>query len=261
MTLYQQEVNKKVCEEAPVDLIVNGRKVLTFMCTPEDLNYLAVGHLFTRGLITSLDEIKDLGVSEEIRKVIATTRNLLSVERYGLSGVLTSGCGSGTVISDAFLKEKAIETQLKMPIEQLKELTVQMFKGAVKHMETGGHHCAALADQSRILILKEDIGRHNAVDKVIGQGLLEKIDFSQSILITTGRISSDMLLKAVASRIPIVVSRSIPTSLALEIGERLGISIIGRVVSKEPVVYCHQERIISEACHGSSEEVNPCLEG
>ncbi len=239
-----KNLHLKVCEEAPVDLIVNGRKLVTFMCTPEDLYFLALGHLYARGLISSLEEIRDLGVLQDIRKVIATTRELLSQENHGLEGILTSGCGSGTVISDTYLNGKAIDSTLKITLDKLKELTLQMFKGAVKHMDTGGHHCAVLANQWDIIFLKEDIGRHNAVDKVIGQGLLEGIDFSQSIMITTGRISSDMLLKAVACEIPIVVSRSIPSSLALEIAERLGITLVGRVVSKEPIIYCHHQRII-----------------
>ncbi|WP_026477210.1 formate dehydrogenase accessory sulfurtransferase FdhD [Alkaliphilus transvaalensis] len=235
----------KVCNEAPVDLIVNGRKIITFMCTPEDLTPLAIGYLFSRGLITSIDEIKNIGACNEIRKIIATTKELLSTETHGLGVVLSSACGTSTKVSDDFLKRKANDSKLQITVLKLREMAIKMFKDAAMYQETGGVHCAALVDSNGILYQREDIGRHNAVDKIIGHGLINGVDLTHSAIITTGRISSDMILKAVACKVPIVVSRSIPSSLALEIAESQGITIVGRIVSNEPFIYSHSQRVVN----------------
>ncbi len=246
--MVEKILNSKinVCEEAPVDLIVNGRKLVTFMCTPESLKILSIGYMYAKGLINSMDDVKDIGILEDIRKVVVTTKQMLDTEQFGLGGVLTSGCGSGTVISDTFLKRKPIETQLKIQLNKLKELAIKMFQGAEKYKEMGGIHCAALSDGEDLITLKEDIGRHNAVDKIVGAGLLFNVNFTETIVLTTGRLSSDMVLKAIACNVPIVTSRSIPTSLAIELAEALGVTIVGRIASKEPIIYTHHERIIIE---------------
>jgi len=248
-----------VCQEVPVDFIVNGRKLATFMCTPENLKELAIGYLYNRGLIKSLEEILDIGVSYEIRKIFATTSSILTHEEYGLSGVLTSGCGSATVLSDSLLNQRSIESDFVTSLSHLKNLALAMAKGAEKYQETGGIHCAALADNDDILIQREDVGRHNAVDKVIGNGILNGFNLNRTIVLTTGRISSDMILKAVACGLPVVATRSIPTGMALEIAEGLGITVIGRVSSQRPIVYTHDRRIITnEAEVNLSGEVTIC---
>lgn len=252
----------KVCQEEPVDLIVNGRKLVTFMCTPENLKELAIGHLFNRGLIKNINEILDIGVSYEIRKIFATTVDIPVHDQYGLSGVLTSGCGSATVLSDSIINHKAIETSFTTSLGHLKALSIKMARGAEKYMETGGIHCAVLANNLDIIVQREDVGRHNAVDKVVGNGLLADIDFNGTIVMTTGRISSDMILKAVACGLPIVVTRSVPTGMALEIAERLGITVVGRIAALRPIIYTHSSRILSSDMEiGLTGEVTKCSEG
>ncbi len=248
-----------VCQEEPVDFIVNGRKLVTFMCTPENLKELAVGYLYNRGWIKELKEIVDLGVSYEIRKIFATTLSLPTHEEYGLSGVLTSGCGSATVLSDRLMSQEAVDSSLKTSLNHLKSLAMAMARGAEKYHETGGIHCAALANNNGIFILREDVGRHNAVDKVVGYGVMAGIDFNKTIALTTGRISSDMILKAVACGLPIVATRSVPTGMALDIAERLGITVVGRISSQRPIVYTHSTRVLSnEAATSLSKEVTIC---
>jgi len=104
-------------------------------------------------------------------------------------------------------------------------------------------HCAALSDGREILALSEDVGRHNAVDKVLGKGILKEVNFRSTMLMTTGRISTDMILKAANVACPFVVSRSIPTTSALELANNLGITVIGRINSSNPIVYMYEERI------------------
>jgi FdhD protein len=235
-----------VCEEGPVELFVNGQRLLTFMCTPENLRELALGHMYSRQLIHSVEDVLTLGACDDVKKIFATTANPLPTEDYGLGSVLASGCGSGTVFSESFLEKNRNPSEITVSLEKLQDLTMQMFRRAQGYKTTGGFHSAALVSGEEIVALYEDVGRHNAVDKAIGKGMFLEVDFMQSVMITTGRISSDMILKAVASNIPIVVSRSIPTSLALEIAEKMGITIVGRITNKEPIVFTGSHRMIYE---------------
>ena len=248
-----------VCQEEPVDLILNGRKIVTFMCTPENLKELAIGYLYNRGLINNINEIIDIGVSYEIRKIFATIPNVPNHEEYGLSGVLTSGCGSATVLSEKLLNHQPIVSNFKTSLSHLKALATTMAKGAEKYRNTGGIHCAALANNKDILFLREDVGRHNAVDKVVGNGILAGINFSKTIVLTTGRISSDMILKALACGLPVVATRSVPTGMALEIADSLGITVVGRIFTQIPIVYTHGSRIYSSETESNlSGEVTIC---
>lgn len=248
MYMSERAFNVKinVCDEAPVDLIVNNKKLATFMCTPAHLNELAMGYLFSRGLIQSVDDVHTLAACDDMRKVYVTIRGSVGEEQYSLAGVLASGCGNGMIFSESFLQMEPIYTTLQVKMAEVQQLAVTMCAEAALYKETGGVHCAALVNGQQLLALREDVGRHNAVDKVIGKGLFLRIGFSESMILTTGRISSDMVLKAVAGRIPLVASRSIPSSLALEIAEKSGITVIGRVFAKEPIVYTHPERVLNQ---------------
>lgn len=238
-----EQIAKNLCTEAPVDLFLNKRKLVTFMCTPENLNELALGYLYSRGLIASTGEVLTLAACDDMRKIYVTMSTTPSEEQYGLAGVLTSGCGSDSLFSEEFLGKKPLRADFSLPLLRLQDLVRQMFQDAELYKETGGVHCAGIADGNGLHVLREDVGRHNAVDKVIGKGLFLELNFQQCAILTTGRISSDMVLKAVAGGFPVVATRSIPTTLALEIAERMGITLVGRVIHKEPIIYSHPDRI------------------
>ncbi len=232
-----------ICEEVPVKLVYNGEKLVTFMCTPQHLDELAVGYLFNRGLIGKSEDILVLSVCEDLRIINVNTEKEINRGQYDLAGVLTSGCGNGSLYRKDFLQKKRVKSGQKISIDNLKELAGSMYREMVIYKETGGVHCSTLANCKEILFLREDVGRHNAIDKVIGKGIIEEVDFSGKLILTTGRISSDMILKTIAAGIPIVVSRSIPSSLALEMAETSGITIVGRIMSTNPIVYTHSYRI------------------
>lgn len=234
---------ENVCVEVPVDLVVNEEKVVTFMCTPQYINELSLGYLYNRKLVNSIDEIYTLAACEDLRKVYVRTAHKLNEEQYSLGAVLSSACGSGSVFNEEILDEEVNRSNLTVTLEELRKLAKQMFSSATMYKETGGVHCAALAMPQEILALREDVGRHNAVDKITGKGLFLEVDFSQTIILTTGRISSDMMLKAVSIGVPIVCTRSIPSSLALELAEKLGVTLVGRIATKAPIVYTHESRI------------------
>ncbi|MBB6214885.1 FdhD protein [Anaerosolibacter carboniphilus] len=256
MSDEQIERKSNICEEAPVDLILNGQKLITFMCTPMNLNELAVGHLYSRRLIRKVEDILTLAACEDMKKIYVMTSNKINEDVYSVASVLTSSCGSGAIFTEKILNDAKNDSIYSIAVEKLKERSIEMLRKAELYKKMGGMHCACLSDGNEITILREDIGRHNAVDKIIGRGLFQGIDFYKTIIFTTGRISLDMVLKAAAAGFPIIVSRSIPSNLALDLAEKLGITIVGRVVSSQPIIYTHSQRVI---CKEEDRLMNECM--
>ncbi|MEL7646503.1 MAG: formate dehydrogenase accessory sulfurtransferase FdhD [Sedimentibacter sp.] len=240
-TIVLQKVN--VCEEEPVEFLLNGKNLVTFMCTLNELKELAIGHLYSRGVISNVEELTSLGACKDMKMIFATTSREVDFNGIELNTVLSSGCGSGVKFNETISNLPKIESDFHVSMDELKEAAVEMFTKAQMYKQFGGMHCAAISDGEKIVALCEDVGRHNAVDKVIGKALLLGIDFRKSMIITTGRISTDMVLKAANISCPLIASRSIPTTSALELANKLGITVIGRVVSSNPLVYMYEERL------------------
>jgi len=234
-----------ICEEKPIKMIVNDKELVTFMCTPNSLKELALGYLYNRNLISGINDILVLRSCDDRDVISVMTNNDLAEKEYNLIDVLASGCGSGSIREKKMQQLPFIEPEpgFNFSLLYLHEMTKNMFAEAELYQKTGGVHCAAMINQQDKLLQREDIGRHNAVDKIVGAGLMAGIDLRKTAILTTGRLSSDMLLKAVSARVPVVVSRSIPSDLALEIAENAGITIVGRAVSSSPIVYSHSVRI------------------
>ncbi len=239
----QEERPLKVCEEAPVELVVNDKRLLTFMCTPTNLKELAAGYLLSSGLIDSLEEVYALAACDDMRKLFVTVGKDISSGGLQLNTVLASSCGSGAHFNQNIYERAKNKSSLTIPLVAVMKLSAEMLSKAELYKKHGGIHCAALAFNEELIAISEDVGRHNAVDKVIGRGAFLGADFNNSMIISTGRVSTDMVLKAVNLGVPIVATRSIPTSLALELAEELGITIIGRAASGRPVLYSHSYRV------------------
>lgn len=225
--------------------MVNGNRVATFMCTPEDLKELAAGYLWGRGAISSVEEIYLLGACDDMRFITVSLSGDLP-ESFALEQVLSSACGSGGYIEDESLLKRRVSSTLTVSGPFLRSCFAEMFQRAVKYRDAGGIHSAALIDTSGVLDVKEDVGRHNAVDKVLGACLLSNRDPADCGLITTGRLSTDMVLKAIGAGVGVVATRSIPTSLALEIAEVAGLTLIGRGHREKTHVYCGSHRFVAE---------------
>jgi len=218
------------------------------MCTPLNLDDLAAGHLFTRGMLVDASRIKSITARGNMSGIDVHAPGAVSEDRFGLGQVIASGCGSGSPVADA-AKLGNLPAGFSIQLESLKTWSSAMFKAAELYRKTGGMHCAAIAgslmdskDRS-YFVVREDVGRHNAVDKVIGRAFLDGVDFSSACLLTSGRIAADMILKAVAARVPVVVSRSIPTTTAFGIARDAGVTVVGRIGDDQPIVYTNPERI------------------
>ena len=228
--------------ETPVSLTVNGEVWLSFMCTPVDLEALAVGFMFNEGIIESMDEVEDVRVCEHGDNVDVWLNR--SVEQP-TSWRRTSGCTGGITAVDLLAKPNVNfgGNRLKVQPEAIGGLVEMLFESQSLYRETGGVHTSALSDGKNLVISAEDIGRHNTLDKIAGMCLMQKIFPENRILITTGRISSEMLQKAARMQVPILISRTSPSSLSIEMAERYGITLIGYARKHRFNVYSNSQRV------------------
>lgn len=222
--------NDIVIVEFPFTIFVNDEEIITLLCSPNSLKELAVGFLHSEGFITSLSDIDRIYIDEEKGLGYVYINNINEFSKiFRGKRTITSGCGKGTVfynVLDSF-KSRRIEKPLDIGLESIKSLMRIFNKRSETFLKTGGVHSCALCSKEDILIFYEDIGRHNALDKVLGKALLDGIDTKDKVILTSGRISSEILIKAAKRQIPVIISRSAPTSLAVEIAEKLGITLIG----------------------------------
>ncbi|NLJ79350.1 MAG: formate dehydrogenase accessory sulfurtransferase FdhD [Tissierellia bacterium] len=224
------EEEDMVIVEYPFTIFINDEELITLLCSPSSLKYLAVGFIFSEGLINSYADITGIKLDEEegIAHIYIDDINKLSEEFRG-KRTITSGCGKGTIfynVVDSF-KSKRIRNPMAVEIERIKGLIREFSRRSDLFLNTGGAHSCALCHDDEIIIFKEDIGRHNALDKVFGEALVDGLDTRDKIVLSSGRISSEMLIKVAKRQVPMVVSRAAPTSLAIEIAEELGITLIG----------------------------------
>lgn len=260
-------VTGAVIGESRWGLYVNDIEVVTFMATPRDLHYLALGFLMSEKLIAGLEEIASLRVYPAADRAywlipalgIAETRAMAVCEenvgtiqvrlvrddfRVPLHRVLTSGCGGGITFSDLSAQQTPLASTRTVRAAQLLARMDDLYTHAQLYRVTRGVHTSALTDGEALLSLAEDVGRHNTLDKIRGECLLRGLETRDQILLSTGRISSEMLIKAARMHVPIVASRTSPTSLALELARAWNITLIGYLRAEEMRVYCGMERLI-----------------
>jgi FdhD protein len=187
-----EQFERPVVPEQPLTIFINGVEVATFLCTPEKLEYLTVGFLTFEGIIDGPEDICELDVDGD-NGVVDVTLNIPFIRPQ--KRVFTSGCGMGLTFSLQVAQAPQLPEDAWLAPEQIFPLMQQLFDGAVMYNTSRGIHAAALSDTERIVLLSEDVGRHNALDKILGEALLKGIRTAGRILLTSGRISSEMLRK------------------------------------------------------------------
>lgn len=228
--------------EAPVSLTINGDPWVTAMCTPTNLEAMAVGFLYNEGVIDRMEDVVDVRVCEHGDNVDVWLKRTAEKPR---SWRRTSGCTGGVTAVD-HLAMPDVEFDLdapRLPPEAIGHLVDQLFSSQALYRETGGVHTSMLSDGEEVVVAAEDIGRHNTLDKIAGLCLLQNKWPKVRILITTGRISSEMLQKAARLQAPILISRTSPSSLSIEMADRYGITLVGYARRQRFNVYSHPRRV------------------
>ncbi len=235
-----------VAKESPLTIILNNQELVTLLCSPNDLKYLAIGFLFSEGLLQNKDEIKKVLVDEK-RGVarIETKEDKTPAQELAFKRLITSGCGRGASFYSAadVQNQEKVKSQLRLSLPAIFSLIGEFQHRSLVYRATGGVHSAALCDTKSILVFNEDIGRHNAIDKVFGECLLKDIPTEERIVITSGRITSEILLKVARRNIPIVISKSAPTDLGVKLATDLGITLLGFARGKRVNAYSNDWRI------------------
>jgi FdhD protein len=245
----RSRIEDTVVREFPLTIFLNNQELVTLLCSPTDLKYLVVGFLASEGLIKGRGDIKKI-LADDQRGVVRveTGEDKEFASQLIFKRFITSGCGRGaSFYSAADVQGQAkIESQVRISALDVFSLVKESQHYSQIYRITHGVHSAALCDSKRILVFAEDIGRHNAIDKIFGQCLLESIPTDGHMIITSGRISSEILLKVAKRNIPIIISKSAPTNLAVRLSDDFNITLIGFVRGKRMNAYTNDWRIVSD---------------
>ncbi len=245
----REEIQDVVVSELPLTIVLNGRELATTLCSPVDLDYLVVGILLSEGLIDSRDEIKSLVVDDRAGVARIETKQDRKLAREQLFKPLVAS-GGGKGVSSYTMPEvesrARLESMVTISAGEVLYLVGEFLHRSSAYQATRGVHSAALCHGKDILVFHDDIGRHNAIDKVFGQCLLTGIATSDRIVITSGRISSEILLKVAKRRVPVLISKAAPTGLGVKLADSLGVTLIGSVREEGMNVYSHGWRVLTD---------------
>ena len=242
-------IQEVIAREFPVTIILNGKELVTLLCSPKDLKYLAVGFLAAEGFLSSKDEIKKVMVDGQRGVVrVETVADKEPAQDILFKRIITSGCGRGaSFYSAADTTSQKVDSRVKISASEVFALVNKFQHSSEVYLATHGVHSAALCDGASMLVFSEDIGRHSAIDKIFGKCLLEDIATEDRLIITSGRITSEILHKVAKRGIPIIISISAPTNLGVKLADKLGITLIGSVKGRKMNVYTNDWRLSLQA--------------
>ncbi|PIW85060.1 MAG: formate dehydrogenase family accessory protein FdhD [Nitrospirae bacterium CG_4_9_14_3_um_filter_53_35] len=240
------EMNDRITLERPLHLEINGKEFITLLCTPVQRKELAAGFLLSEGIIQSPEQILSMDLKEQ--------EDLISMELTGMEIdledrvkkiTLTSGCGRGTILCDVMdaISEPRISGSMDLSPVEIMERMHELHHHSSTYLKTGGTHSAAVTDGRSLLAFAEDLGRHNAVDKVLGFCFLNRIPTGDKAVLASGRISSEIIMKVGRSGVPILVTRAAATDQVIRIAEAMNITLIGFARGTRMNVYTCPERI------------------
>lgn len=231
--------------ERPVTVFLNDDEIATTQGTPEDLADLAAGFLVSEGFLTDRDALEGIDVDQKrglvyVRSAEQAPADVAERKRY-----VTSGCGKGVTFASVGHARgiEPVDSDATVGSEEIYNLMGQLARAAAAYRDTGGMHSCGLGVNGELALIREDVGRHNALDKLFGRAWLDRIPTKDAILLTTGRISYEMAVKAAKAHVPVVVSRTAVTDLAAEVAERAAITLVGYARGGKLVVYTNAHRI------------------
>lgn len=241
----------EVVTETPLSLFLGDQEIVTLLYNGQDPKELAVGFFYSDGILENKNQITELSFDgAQNTCTLRLDQAPEQVEQMSRKRIVTSGCGKGSIyyqVVDAIKEGRiTIVSDLTVTPEKLVELATLVFRGSELYKRTHGVHSVALCDLNGVVIFRDDIGRHNAMDKIAGRCMLDRIDTSQLLLFTTGRLTSEMMIKAGRLGCPIVVSRSSATSLALDFADLIGMTVVTGARAGGFTLFRRPERIFPE---------------
>ena len=244
-----QEIVTSVVVERPLTLYLNNREIVTMMTIGDYPKYLAVGYLMNQNMLAPNDKILDVEYHDDLDVVVVRTNSTTDFEDKLQRKTLTSGCAQGTVFGDVMEKfdDVVLANDTVLRTSWLYILSKAINSTPSLYLEAGAIHGCVLCEEDTPLIYMEDVGRHNAVDKIAGYMTLHDISPSNKIFYTTGRLTSEMVIKTVQMEIPILVSRSGFTVWGVELANRAGLTLVGRAKGRRFIVLSGQDRIVYDA--------------
>jgi len=234
----EKEIEDTVVREASLSVVVNGQELVTLLCSPVNLEYLAAGFLLSEGLIQRKEDVREILIDK--RRGVALVKTDIA-SNIPARRVLASSGARGAGLS--VVKRMTGSLEHKVTLARIFSLAEDFLQRSRVFKTTGGVHSAALYDSETMLVFNDDIGRHNAIDKVFGECLMKGIATDGRLLVTSGRISSEILLKVARRNIPVLISKSAPTDLGVKLAREQGLTLVGFVRGQKLNIYANGWRI------------------
>ncbi len=249
------DITMPVIEERPLTIFLNGQEIVTAMTIGDYPEYLALGFLRNQRMLHADEDVLGVDYDEELETVVVRTATDTNYEEKLSKKTRTSGCAVGTVFGDIMEGlDKVSLPQSKVQTSWLYELSKQINTTPSLYLEAGAVHATVLCRENRPLVYMEDVGRHNAVDKISGWMVSESISPADKIMYTTGRLTSEMVIKTALMGIPVLVSRSGFTAWGVELANQVGLTLIGRMKGKRFICLSGKDRLIWDHSFGEGEK-------
>ena len=235
----------KVVQEVPLTVFLNSQEIVTLMTINDYPEYLAVGYLLNQNMIYPKEKINKISYDKETNTIVIRTKRKTNYERILKKKITTSGCAQGTIFGNIYeeLEKTKINSKIKIKKEWIYELSKKITLTPSLYLEAGAIHGCVLCKKNNPMIYMEDVGRHNAVDKIAGYMFKNNIKSSDKIFYTTLRLTSEMIIKTVKMNIPILISRSGFTAWGVELAKKTNLTLIGRAKGKRYTVLSGNSRI------------------
>jgi FdhD protein len=233
--------------EVPLTIYLNGREVVTLLCTGKYPEHLAVGFLKSDALLTEKAQLKDVAITDEGGRI--TARVTVSHDPFAggreIQRSITSGCGKGTNFDRnvATISRRRVESGLTVTPKQILALAAELKRRSTLYGRTRGCHNSSLCTSTEMLLFREDIGRHNAIDMIVGECFLEGLPTEDKMIVSTGRVASEILLKTVRIGVSLLASTAVATSFSVELARKIGLTLIGNIKADSFWVYNDPGRI------------------
>jgi FdhD protein len=248
LTWHGGELKKdrvKIVTESPLTILLNQEEVVTLLCIRDAPCFLAVGFLFSEGLLQKVEDIQLVEDDPEEERVIVLADNVQRPSQSMQKRIITTGCGKGTTFKYGLdeISARSFSSQPRVTPDILFGLMRELVSMSQLYKETHGTHNSGLASPAGLEVFHADVGRHNAVDKIYGQCLLESRSTQDKIMVTTGRLTSEIVIKCARMGIPMLVSRHAATTMAVELARQLNMTLVGYLRGSKLTVYSGFDRV------------------